>query len=262
MEEGADWDYVPIGNGFGDRVPVVITRGNPHLVEQPREIQDIEAVPTDADVEAWDNMFDTEDVEPQRPPDYRQTDLNNFFRRPNQNQENALVPQEETRLVTTPQYEDTALIQPDIVENEIQLDPRESARFFQQSVLLATVMTPIVGVKNMQAGLLGWALNSAYGMINFREAAIEEAIDHWSSSQEEAWKKYFDEFGISPASAFKAIIMAKYGTSANPNIPKPPDYIHPELLHKAKMSSRMKRWGSLGLFFLFLFFMGRKRKKE
>ena len=263
------WHEIPVGDGFGNRIPVVIRDG------VPQEPADLDAY--------FSEMFDTVDIGPQENMAVagRQTDVRDFFNRPKGEIS-------------------TQLQLPEV--DSLQLSPEENFQFFQQSVLLSTVLVPVIGYKNVQAGILGWLLNSVYAFFNFKEAALEQAIEHWKFDQQTAWASYYREFGITPANTFYSGIieneLRRISASGDislwidehwdhwadtkglgPNIRElwenglknykrvkaadvPPDYIDPSILNAARGTSRMKRWLSLGLFLFLVFLMRRRRKKQ
>ena len=257
------WHEIPIGDGFGNRIPVVIRDG---VAQEP--------------FLNLANAFGGAAEEPEDAIALTQTDLRAFLKPPKG--QNAI------QIVTD--------------MDGIELSPQENTQFFQQSVLLSTALIPVIGYKNVQIGILGWVLSSVYAFFNFREAALEQAIEHWKFDQQTAWESYYREFGITPANSFYSGIieneLKRISASGDislwidenwdhwadtqglgPDVRKmwenglenykevqaadtPPDYIDPTLLTEAQSSTRFKRWMALGLFLFLIFIMRRRRKKQ
>ena len=263
------WHEIPIGDGFGNNIQVVILDG------APVEPDDLDSY--------FSQMFDTHDRGPIESDAVArvQTDLRDFL--------------------PPPKGQISTQLQVAHMEG-IQLSPQENFQFFQQSVILSTALIPVIGYKNVQAGILGWVLSSIYSFFNFKEAALEQAMEHWKFDQKTAWQSYYREFGITPANTFYSGIieneLKRISASGDislwidenwdhwadtqglgPDVRElwenglknykevqaadtPPDYIDPTLLTEAQSSSRFKRWMSLALFLFVIFIMRRRRKKQ
>ena len=188
-----------------------------------------------------------------------------------------------------------------IVQDQIQLAPHESFQFFQQSVLLATAMVPVVGPRTVAGGIWYWLLSTMYSYLNLREAAVENAMIEWQFANEGLWDNYFREYGVTPAHYFYAqVVKAEIDriSESGPvdlwiddnfehwadtsdfsgntkefwengmralellkDAPEPPDYVSAQVLNDAIQGTRNRRWASLGLF-LFIIFIWRRRKKK
>ena len=188
-----------------------------------------------------------------------------------------------------------------IVQDQIQLSPHDSFQFFQQSVLLATAMVPVVGPRTVAGGIWYWLLSTMYSYLNLKEAGLETAMIEWQFVNEGLWENYFNEYGVTPAHTFYAQVVKaeidKISESGPVDLwiddnyehwadtsdlsgntkefwengmralellkdaPEPPDYVSQNVLSDAIKGTRNRRWASLGLF-LFVIFMWRRRKKK
>ena len=189
-----------------------------------------------------------------------------------------------------------------IVQDQIQLSPHDSFQFFQQSVLLATVMVPVVGPKTVSGGIWYWLISSVYSYFNIKEAALENAMMEWQFEHEGLWQNFNREYGITPAHTFYAQMVkseidrisasgpvdlwiddnfehwadtSQYSGNVKEfwengmkalqllkDAPEPPNYIPQNVINEAIQSSRNRRWMSLGLFFLIIFLWRRRKKDE
>ena len=189
-----------------------------------------------------------------------------------------------------------------IVQDQIQLSPHDSFQFFQQSVMLATAMVPVVGPRTVAGGIWYWLLSTMYSYFNLREAGLETAMVEWQFVQEGLWENYFNEYGITPAHTFYAqVVKAEIDriSESGPvdlwiddnfehwadttnfsgntkefwengmralellkDAPDPPDYVSQPVLDEAIKSTRNRRWASLALFLLIIFLWRRRKKKH